>query len=73
MQDFHTLFGNRVLTLLISNLVACPQSYQHRWVTYNSIFDVADNVADIIYGSHSPEHVHDIEKCAAANESGNQA
>ena len=39
-----------------------PQFYEERWDTYTDISEVKDSSIDLIYGSHSLEHVQDIEK-----------
>jgi len=38
-----------------------PKFYEDRWDTYADISEVADGSIDLIYGSHSLEHVQDIE------------
>jgi hypothetical protein len=38
-----------------------PMVYSSRWECLNSIAEVPDNTVNVIYGSHSLEHVHDIE------------
>tara|TARA_B100000963_G_C22574806_1_gene647864 strand:+ start:335 stop:1165 length:831 start_codon:yes stop_codon:yes gene_type:complete len=38
-----------------------PAYYEERWKTYSSIDSVPSNSADIIYGSHSVEHVQNID------------
>lgn len=38
-----------------------PQFYSERWRTYKEICNVDDCSIDVVYGSHSLEHVHDIE------------
>ena len=38
-----------------------PNSYNSRWLNYHSISEVSDSSIDLIYGSHSLEHVQDIE------------
>ena len=39
-----------------------PKFYDDRWHTYADISEVEDGSIDLIYGSHSLEHVQDIEK-----------
>ena len=39
-----------------------PQFYQQRWKTFQKISFVEDCSVDIVYGSHSLEHVQDINK-----------
>jgi SAM-dependent methyltransferase len=39
-----------------------PNLYDKRWKTYPSISDVSENSIDLIYGSHSLEHVQNIDK-----------
>ena len=39
-----------------------PKFYEDRWDTYADISEVPDCSIDLIYGSHSLEHVQDIEK-----------
>jgi len=39
-----------------------PQFYEQRWKTLEKISDVEDRAVDVIYGSHSLEHVQDIEQ-----------
>jgi SAM-dependent methyltransferase len=39
-----------------------PDFYENRWKTYANISEVEDSTVDIIYGSHSLEHVQDIEE-----------
>ncbi|MDB4037966.1 class I SAM-dependent methyltransferase [Candidatus Thioglobus sp.] len=36
--------------------------YNERWKTYSAINNVPDNCIDVLYGSHSLEHVHNLEK-----------
>jgi predicted SAM-dependent methyltransferase len=38
-----------------------PSYYDERFQTYKSIHDVPDNCIDLIYGSHSLEHVQNID------------
>lgn len=38
-----------------------PNLYNERWESFSSLSKVPSNSADIIYGSHSMEHVHNIE------------
>lgn len=38
-----------------------PEFYKERWKTYADISEVEDASIDLIYGSHSLEHVQDIE------------
>lgn len=38
-----------------------PQFYDERWVNYKKINDVKDHSIDLIYGSHSLEHVQNID------------
>ena len=38
-----------------------PKVYSSRWECVTSIEEVPDNTVNVIYGSHSLEHVHDIE------------
>jgi len=53
------LDGLDVVNVEPSNL---PKFYEQRWTTFQSITDVPDASVNIIYGSHSLEHVQDIEK-----------
>lgn len=39
-----------------------PKVYDERWVNYKTIKEVKDNSIDIIYGSHSLEHVQNIQE-----------
>jgi|TARA_B110000114_G_C15048069_1_gene380025 SAM-dependent methyltransferase len=39
-----------------------PKFYEQRWNTYKMISSVQDSSVDIIYGSHSLEHVQNIDK-----------
>lgn len=39
-----------------------PNYYDERWRMFQSIDDVPSNCADVVYGSHSLEHVQNIEK-----------
>ncbi len=39
-----------------------PDWYESRWKTYKSIYKVPSNTINILYGSHSLEHVQNIEK-----------
>jgi 2-polyprenyl-3-methyl-5-hydroxy-6-metoxy-1,4-benzoquinol methylase len=53
------LDGMEILNIEPSKL---PQFYESRWKTLPRIADVEDQAVDVIYGSHSLEHVQDIEK-----------
>ena len=39
-----------------------PKFYEERWDSYADISEIEDDSIDLIYGSHSLEHVQDIEK-----------
>lgn len=39
-----------------------PEFYEERWQTFADISEVADGSIDFVYGSHSLEHVRDIEE-----------
>ena len=38
-----------------------PNFYENRWKTYESIEEIAENSIDLVYGSHSLEHVQNID------------
>lgn len=40
---------------------ALPQFYNERWSTVDKISDLMDNSVDLVYGSHSLEHVQNID------------
>jgi SAM-dependent methyltransferase len=58
MSHLSWLDGMEVVNIEPSLL---PKFYEDRWVTYADISAVEDASVDLIYGSHSLEHVQDIE------------
>ena len=58
MSHLSWLDGMAVVNIEPSQL---PKFYKDRWVTYTDISEVEDASVDLIYGSHSLEHVQDIE------------
>ena len=52
------LRGHNVINVEPSGL---PEFYSERWITFRHLSEVADSSIEIVYGSHSLEHVPDID------------
>ena len=48
------------LNVINIDVVKVPNFYENKWESFESILKVKDQSVDIVYGSHSLEHVTDI-------------
>ena len=62
ISNIFWLQGHNVVNVEPSGL---PDFYNERWNVFNHIKDVSSSSIDIIYGSHSLEHVQDIKEFEA--------
>lgn len=59
MSNLCWLAGMEVINVEPSSL---PAFYKTRWKTFSDVSEIEDASVDLIYGSHSLEHVQDIER-----------
>lgn len=59
------LFWLRGMTVINVEPSHMPEFYHDRWTNFESIKHVPSNSVDLLYGSHSLEHVHDLDEFKA--------